>query len=69
MNKRVTLLALVAFSLIRLSAGERTAPLNILLILADDLGYGDVGCYNDQAMPMNMKPNIRKITEPHRCRT
>ena len=28
---------------------------NILLILADDLGYGDVGCYNDQA----------KVATPH----
>lgn len=32
---------------------------NILLILADDLGYGDVGCYNDQAKVAT--PNIDRL--------
>lgn len=32
---------------------------NILLILADDLGYGDVGCYNDQAKVPT--PNLDRL--------
>lgn len=32
---------------------------NILLILADDLGYGDVGCYNDQSKVST--PNIDRL--------
>ena len=34
---------------------------NILLILADDLGYGDVGCYNDQAKVAT--PNLDRLAQ------
>ena len=32
---------------------------NILFILADDLGYGDVGCYNSQAKART--PNLDRL--------
>jgi arylsulfatase A-like enzyme len=52
----VVLLALVAgFS--RLHAAARTSPPpNVVYILADDLGYGDIGCYKKQPS---------KIPTPH----
>ena len=37
----------------------RTGPPNILFILADDLGYGDIGCYNPESKVAT--PNLDKL--------
>ena len=47
-------LMVFAFCVALATAGAAQPP-NILLILADDLGYGDVRCYNDQS----------KVATPH----
>jgi len=49
MTRFITLIC--AFFLVKAQAAQP----NILFILADDLGYGDVGCYNDQS----------KVPTPH----
>ncbi|MEQ8789212.1 MAG: arylsulfatase [Pirellulaceae bacterium] len=48
-------LLILAISPLVASAG----PPNILFILADDLGYGDVGCYNDEAKVAT--PNLDRL--------
>ena len=52
MNQSLLLVLACCAALASAGAGQ---PPNILLILADDLGYGDVRCYNDQS----------KVATPH----
>ena len=52
MNKLIFPLLLIF--LVSCTSVEKTKP-NIIFILADDLGYGDVGCYNPES----------KIPTPH----
>lgn len=52
------LMSLLPAPLTVLRAASAPKP-NILIILADDLGYGDVGCYNNQAKVST--PNIDRL--------
>ena len=51
--------ALLALPLAAPAAFHATDKPNILLILADDLGYGDVSCYNDRAKVPT--PNLDRL--------
>jgi len=52
---RITFFVLIAITQAHFVFGEQTRP-NIVIIYADDLGYGDVQCYN---------PDRGKIPTPH----
>ena len=53
MKKIITLLVFVAVSVL----AENVAP-NILIVLADDLGYGDLGCYGNKIVKT---PNLDRF--------
>ncbi|WP_411827508.1 sulfatase family protein [Luteolibacter sp. AS25] len=68
MKKRELILSTIAVSLTSLSAFAEKPP-NVVLIFADDLGYGDLGCYGATKLKT---PNIdqlasegKKFTDAH----
>jgi len=58
---KLTLLTTLALSPLVLLATEKDKPEkpNIIIILADDLGYGDVGCYNSESKVST--PNLDRL--------
>jgi len=56
---RLKFLTLTALLLAPLATLQAAGKPNVLLILADDLGYGDVSCYNDRAKVPT--PNLDRL--------
>ena len=54
------LLSMIVLALSASAAFAKDRP-NIVFILADDLGYGDVACYNPQSKVPT--PNLDKLAE------
>jgi arylsulfatase A len=55
---RCFLIIIVSFFIADCVSAQRTSRPNIILLVADDLGYGDVGCYGQQKIET---PNIDKL--------
>jgi len=57
---RVYLIIIVSFFICDSVVAQKNSRPNIILLVADDLGYGDVGCYGQQKIET---PNIDKLAK------
>ncbi len=70
-TRRILAGALLACGVLTCSAAQTNAPPNIILILCDDLGYGDVGVFyqnqraalHDRSVPYFSTPNIDTLAQ------
>ena len=51
---------LAGMSACKSEAPKKEVPMNVIYILADDLGYGDIGCYGQTKIHT---PNIDKMAQ------
>ena len=56
------LIAFLALPLVAMA--QDASPPNIVFILADDLGYGELGAYGQEKIKT---PNIDRLRSPERC--
>lgn len=58
--KRIAIVVLLIVLFFQLAEAQKSSKPNIIFILADDLGYGDIGCFGQQKIST---PNIDKLAK------
>ena len=64
-NTVLWVVTLIALNTVMVRGQDQSAPPNIILIVADDMGYGDLSCYGQQAWSTPRARVSQIFTCPH----